>query len=311
LEPPLYRIKRSLSLAAPERAASTVEMWRRHAAYLASMAASPRKYRKGYRDSMHFANLEAPPTWFVLTRPPEFDPTIRRYEIERDALDPDVQNYVEPERLTDDQWIGEKELIERIAEEANRKNWIESESEEEDESVAESTDEETQEASKETVGERLARKDAAKEARKEEKRIAREERRLAKARAKDEERKRLRAEREAKAASKKKKTPAKKKKVTLDAEAMRSPPDGPQSPLTPSPKRRGSRSPARPGTASSRPGTSGSRPKTPLQTPRWEEHQDDRGQTYYFCAETGETSWSKPDNWKLQEQEDVLGTPEL
>ena len=46
-------------------------------------------------------------------------------------------------------------------------------------------------------------------------------------------------------------------------------------------------------------------------TPRWEQHEDERGQTYYFCAETGETSWSKPDNWKLQEQEDVLGTPEL
>ena len=83
---------------------------------------------------MHFANLEAPPTWFVLTRPPEFDATIRRYEIERDALDPDVQNFVEPDRLSDDQWIGEKELIERIAEEANRRNWIESESEEEEES---------------------------------------------------------------------------------------------------------------------------------------------------------------------------------
>ena len=41
---------------------------------------------------MHFANLEAPPTWFIKTRPPEFDATIRRYEIERDALDPDVQN---------------------------------------------------------------------------------------------------------------------------------------------------------------------------------------------------------------------------
>ena len=121
LEPPLYRIKRSLSLAAPERAASTVEMWRRHAAYLASMATSPRKYRK-LRDTLHFANLEAPPTWFVLTRPPEFDATIRRYEIERDALDPDVQNFVEPERLSDDQWIGEKELIEKIAEEANRKD---------------------------------------------------------------------------------------------------------------------------------------------------------------------------------------------
>ncbi len=306
LEPPLYRIKRSLSLAAPERAASTVEMWRRHAAYLASMATSPRKYRK-MRDTVHFANLEAPPTWFIKTRPPEFDATIRRYEIERDALDPDVQNFVEPERLSDDQWIGEKELIEKIAEDANRRNWIESESEEEEESEAESTDEETQEASKETVGERLARKEAAKEARKEEKRIAKEERRLAKARAKDEERKRLRAEREAKAASKKR-TP-KKKKVTLDAEAMRSPPDGPASPLTPSPKRGRSRSqsPKRPGTASSRPSTAGSA----RMTPRWEQHEDDRGQTYYFCAETGETSWSKPDNWKLQEQEDVLGTPEL
>ena len=260
---------------------------------------------------MHFANLEAPPTWFLKCRPPEFDATIRRYEIERDALDPDVQGYEEPERLSDDQWIGEKELIEKIAEDANRKNWIESESEEEEESEAESTDEETQEASKETVGERLARKEAAKEARKEEKRVAREERRLAKARAKDEERKRLRAEREAKA-SQKKKTPV-KKKVTLDAEAMRSPPDGPASPLTPSPKRGRSRSqsPKRPGTASSRPGTSGSRPKPPLQTPRWEQHEDDQGRTYYFCAETGETSWSKPDNWKLQEQEDVLGTPEL
>ena len=79
---------------------------------------------------------------------------------------------MEPERLSDDQWIGEKELIEKIAEDANRKNWIESESEEEEESEAESTDEETQEASKETVGERLARKEAAKEARKEEKRVA-------------------------------------------------------------------------------------------------------------------------------------------
>jgi hypothetical protein len=118
----------------------------------------------------------------------------------------------------------------------------------------------------------------------------------------------LRAEREAKA-SQKKKTPL-KKKVTLDAEAMRSPPDGPASPLTPSPKRR---SPTkRPGTSGSRPGTAGSRPKTPLQTPRWEEHTDaDTGRTYYFCAETGETSWSKPDTYKLQEQEDVLGTPEL
>ena len=158
------------------------------------------------------------------------------------------------------------------------------------------------------MGERLARKEAAKEARKEEKRIAKEERRLAKARAKDEERKRLRAEREAKAASSKKKTPL-KKKVTLDADAMRSPPDGPASPLTPSPKRGRSRSqsPKRPGTASSRPSTAGSA----LMTPRWEQHEDERGQTYYFCAETGETSWSKPDNWKLQEQEDVLGTPEL
>ena len=157
------------------------------------------------------------------------------------------------------------------------------------------------------MGERLARKEAAKEARKEEKRIAKEERRLAKARAKDEERKRLRAEREAKA-SQKKKTPL-KKKVTLDAEAMRSPPDGPASPLTPSPKRGRSRSqsPKRPGTASSRPSTAGSA----LMTPRWEQHEDDQGRTYYFCAETGETSWSKPDNWKLQEQEDVLGTPEL
>ena len=71
--------------------------------------------------------------------------------------------------------------------------------------------------------------------------MAREERRLAKARAKDEERKRLRAEREAKAAANKKKTPV-KKKVTLDAEAMRSPPDGPASLLTPSPKRGRSRS---------------------------------------------------------------------
>ena len=43
------------------------------------------------------------------------------------------------------------------------------------------------------------------------------------------------AEREAKAASNKKKTPL-KKKVTLDAAAMRSPPDGPASPLPPSPK---------------------------------------------------------------------------
>ena len=140
-------------------------------------------------------------------------PTVR--DRAGDALDPDVQNFVEPDRLSDDQWIGEKELIERIAEDANRKNWIESESEEEEESEAESTDEETQEASKETVGERLARKEAAKEARKEEAVGARGTA-LAKARAKDEERKRLRAEREAKAASNKKKTPV-KKKVTLDA----------------------------------------------------------------------------------------------
>ena len=129
LEPPLYRIKRSCCWP---RGTSRFdrEMWRRHAAYLASMATSPRKYRK-MRDTVHYANLEAPPTWFVLTRPPEFDATIRRYEIERDALDPDVQGYEEPERLSDDQWIGEKELIEKIAEDANRKNWIESESEEE------------------------------------------------------------------------------------------------------------------------------------------------------------------------------------
>ena len=89
LEPPLYRIKRSLSLAAPERAASTVEMWRRHAAYLASMATSPRKYRK-LRDTLHFANLEAPPTWFIKTRPPS---STRRLTVRdrADALDPDVQ----------------------------------------------------------------------------------------------------------------------------------------------------------------------------------------------------------------------------
>ena len=295
LEAPMYRLTRSLSLAAPERAAATVDLWRRHVSYFQDYAANPRKYR-----DMHgrpqFANLDVQ-TYFVLNRPPEMEKSIKGFEIERDALDPDVAAYEEPERFTDEQWVQEKEFIEQCALQANRKNWIESESEADEETADEETDDEVE--TKETVEERVARKEAKRDARREEKRAEKDARRVEKARAKEAERQELRRDREAKARGEalKKKTPKKKKKrVTLDDDAMRSPPDGPASPLTPSPSRRGTpQFGSRPGTSGTpRAGTPGrGRPRTPA-TPRWQEHQDDSGRTYYFNAATGETSWSKP-----------------
>ena len=83
---------------------------------------------------------------------------------------------------------------------------------------------------------------------------------------------------------------------------MRSPPDGPASPATPSPNDGRRRSaPAR-----LLAGTAGSRPKTPSRRLDGNSTKMIRGADL-LTRRDGRTSWSKPDNWKLQEQEDVPG----